>query len=523
MTIKEIETRSGMTRANIRFYESEGLLNPARNPNGYRDYSEEDLALLEKIRLLRTLQLSLADIRALQNGEETLSEALDRHLLELDRKDQEIDLTQEICRTMRDDKASFDSLDARHYLYAYEHASLIEKKSDSDNRGNRENCNTVQNTENADVSYSASENRNPGHETPNRSESAASLSNTPSFDRTEDTFFEHPIQKDSLPPVRAPWRRYFARTLDLSLYELGWFAFLELVFNTNIANLSFGTVLLSVLSMGTMLLVEPMFLKLFATTPGKWIMGFRVTDRDERHLTYGDGLSRTWTVLWRGMGLGIPIYTLVREWKSFHECNDGVTLEWDWDSELTMKDTHLWRGLALAGIYIFSTGLVVVIALEACMPRYRGDLTTAQFAQNYNRLASYFDYDSGVYLDENGIWVEYSSNVYSQGVTFYEWGSSPSPDVLDFDIVEEDGIIKEISFQYKTEANTISLSSYTEQMYLTALSFACAQKGFGLFSSVRIDLLNEISSHPIEGFSFSQNGITVTAHIESSGYITNYL
>ena len=40
MTIKEIENLSGMTRANIRFYETEGLLRPARNSNGYRNYSE---------------------------------------------------------------------------------------------------------------------------------------------------------------------------------------------------------------------------------------------------------------------------------------------------------------------------------------------------------------------------------------------------------------------------------------------------------------------------------------------------
>ena len=37
MTIKEIEDRSGMTRANVRFYESEGLLHPERKENGYRD------------------------------------------------------------------------------------------------------------------------------------------------------------------------------------------------------------------------------------------------------------------------------------------------------------------------------------------------------------------------------------------------------------------------------------------------------------------------------------------------------
>lgn len=59
MTIKEVEIQSGMTRANIRFYESEGLLSPARSANGYRDYSSGDLEVLKRIRLLRTLHLSL--------------------------------------------------------------------------------------------------------------------------------------------------------------------------------------------------------------------------------------------------------------------------------------------------------------------------------------------------------------------------------------------------------------------------------------------------------------------------------
>ena len=49
MNIKEIEERSGLTRANIRYYEQEGLLAPARRENKYRDYSEEDLETLLRV------------------------------------------------------------------------------------------------------------------------------------------------------------------------------------------------------------------------------------------------------------------------------------------------------------------------------------------------------------------------------------------------------------------------------------------------------------------------------------------
>ena len=66
MTVKEVEERTGLPRANIRYYESEGLIHPARGENGYRDYRQEDLDTLLKIKLLRQVGFSLEEIRALQ-------------------------------------------------------------------------------------------------------------------------------------------------------------------------------------------------------------------------------------------------------------------------------------------------------------------------------------------------------------------------------------------------------------------------------------------------------------------------
>ena len=75
MTSKEMEARSGVPRANIRYYESEGLLTPARARNGYRDYSEADLAVLEKIKLLRRLGVPVEELKELRRGSRSLSEA----------------------------------------------------------------------------------------------------------------------------------------------------------------------------------------------------------------------------------------------------------------------------------------------------------------------------------------------------------------------------------------------------------------------------------------------------------------
>lgn len=69
MTIKELEERTGLDRATIRFYEKEGLISPRRMANGYRDYTPAEAPALEKIALLRRLGLSMEQIRRVQTGE----------------------------------------------------------------------------------------------------------------------------------------------------------------------------------------------------------------------------------------------------------------------------------------------------------------------------------------------------------------------------------------------------------------------------------------------------------------------
>ena len=65
MQIKEVEILTGMTRANIRFYEKQGLLNRTiRNEYNYREYTKEDVRQLQRIKLLRQLEVSMEDIKA---------------------------------------------------------------------------------------------------------------------------------------------------------------------------------------------------------------------------------------------------------------------------------------------------------------------------------------------------------------------------------------------------------------------------------------------------------------------------
>lgn len=81
MTIKEVEKCTGLSRSNVRFYEKEKLIEPSRNEsNGYRDYSENDIEDIRKIAYLRTLGISIEDIRNVMSGKITLHEILEKQL-----------------------------------------------------------------------------------------------------------------------------------------------------------------------------------------------------------------------------------------------------------------------------------------------------------------------------------------------------------------------------------------------------------------------------------------------------------
>lgn len=80
MKINEAEQLLRITKANIRFYEKEGLLSPSRNEKGYRDYSESDIRQLKQIVILRKLGIPVQQIGDILDGELPLQEALEQNI-----------------------------------------------------------------------------------------------------------------------------------------------------------------------------------------------------------------------------------------------------------------------------------------------------------------------------------------------------------------------------------------------------------------------------------------------------------
>lgn len=117
MKINEVESIVGITRRNIRFYEKEGLLTPARNSqNGYREYGEAEVAALKEIKLLRKLGVPLDEIRRMQAGPGTVGDGMRRHLVTLEREQQDLAQAMELCSRLKDQEVRLSELDAELWL-----------------------------------------------------------------------------------------------------------------------------------------------------------------------------------------------------------------------------------------------------------------------------------------------------------------------------------------------------------------------------------------------------------------------
>lgn len=277
MNIKEMEGKTGMTRANIRYYEAEGLIFPQRRENGYREYTQAGCEILLKIKLLRSMDISLDTIRKLQAGEVSLRETAQAQAQLLSQRKETLARTLAAVQQLGEGEDSFDSLDAAFFLDFLETG-------------------------------------------------------------------EEALKADALPRLNLPWRRYWARMVDLELCALA--------VGLLIRDYLLRDALLGLLAFVTMLLTEPVWLRFFGTTPGKAIFGIRVTDGEEGHLRYEAGLERTWMVLLEGMALNIPFLGWYFQYRALQAAENGEVLSWEQDSELTFRDAALWRNGLCAVVYV---------------------------------------------------------------------------------------------------------------------------------------------------------------------------
>ena len=112
MNIKQASEQSGVSAPNIRFYEKEGLLNPARLPgNDYRDYTEQDIRTLRFIRMLRMLDVPLPVIRSVLAGDASLGSVLREQKTALEQRAKQLEGAARFCAELARQDPSVASLD----------------------------------------------------------------------------------------------------------------------------------------------------------------------------------------------------------------------------------------------------------------------------------------------------------------------------------------------------------------------------------------------------------------------------
>lgn len=119
--IKEAEQLTGISSQNIRYYEKQGLICPARNTeNSYREYSDDDIERLKLIRLFRKLGMPIEDLRLLLNGGIALREAVKMQEKRLESQRNELNDALMFCQKIHESQLA--DLSADHYLQKMDEA-----------------------------------------------------------------------------------------------------------------------------------------------------------------------------------------------------------------------------------------------------------------------------------------------------------------------------------------------------------------------------------------------------------------
>lgn len=329
MQIIELEQKTGLDRATIRYYEKEGMISPERHENGYRDYTNEDLQQLLKIKLLRQLDMPLSKIRGLQQGSTDFQSALEEQMQLLAAKRDQAQRSSQICKMMKSDCVTYSGLNANYYLEQWNKIPL---------------------------------------EYPATSQPATKVSGK---------FYEY------IPKEHHSLRHYFARNLDIAFF-IALVMFVQVVFfRTRYDTLVLG----SILAMILWIPLEALCYVLFATTPGKFAFGIRVDHISGTKHNFASAIRRSFGAYRFGMGWGIPFWHIWRLFKSYKIYkNDEQELPWDGESEITYHQFIFFRDLLKPiGVFIALIAMIVTTSVLLNTPKYSGEnLKLEQFAANYN-------------------------------------------------------------------------------------------------------------------------------------------
>ncbi len=467
MTVNEIEAKTGLDRGTVRFYEAQGLIRPAREANGYRNYSQADLEKLLKVKLLRALNFSVDDILAMDADAGDFPDRLRARVRSLEARQEDLEDAKRVLGLMLSGGERYETLDPVRYLTALEDRTA----------------------------------RLAPHASPDP---------------------EPPEPARDGPELAGPWRRYFARALDNALWSLLFIFLTEHVFGVPYLDTRGQSLLNACFAIACTLAVEPLMLRLFGATPGKWVLGLEVRDAfTGGRLSYTRALRRTWEVLCWGEGLYFPIFSLVRNLRSYRAARREEALRWEGGSAVTVRTWSPLRGWAYAGCRAAIAALVFLSLAWSLMPPNRGALTPEELAENVNRYIEFDlprqDVDLAWRLRPDGTWRSAAPENGSDAVIVFPDVTPFEPESVELQV--EDGVVTGLRYRQTRESVNGSGGTYYFQIMVRTLT--CALVGAdpgaarGLLPLRAIEAQTSLDG--FEGFTVSLGGWTVTCKTDPGG------
>lgn len=454
MRIQELERKTGLERPSIRFYEKEGLLNPKRLENGYREYSEADAELLKKIKLLRRLGMSIENIRKLQQGSGDLNRAITELISTHSTQIDDHKRCRAVCEAMREDGAEFVSLNADYYLKLLREIQIENKAVSSGD-------------------------------------------------------FREKVEKEL-----HPWRRFFARWLDCGLWSTIITFVYIVVLRVRPLPGDFGSTLIGIAGVVLFIPVEALMLWKFGTTPGKFALGIRLESIQGGNLTWEEALRRSVNVFVLGNGCCIPLLEPVMKLVRYCEhtgkllrgyiLNGPQEMPWDEETEIIYRDVNFKRGAVIALMLVLELAIGIFAAFDGIRPKYRGnELTVQEFSANYNAFLRVFAKEHLHYeeLKTDGTWKPVPANT-----VVFDMNDDRGNRRMEFEYNLESENIKSISIHHDWNAVSF-LWPLDDEPYKLACSVLLAQKECGFRELIEFTQLYQAEMQKLNGYISYKNVI----------------
>jgi len=177
--------------------------------------------------------------------------------------------------------------------------------------------------------------------------------------------------------VPSPWRRYFARMFDIVV--IGMVLWLGIGYTTAIADpdlyqwlfgpggAALNPISSSIFTIALLIPFEAVLMGLTGTSIGKWIFGVRVTRMDGRPIGLTLAAGREVAVFFSGLGLGLPIVSLITLISAYSRLTKTGTTTWDEGQPYVV--THRPFGflqfvLSVVGVTVWLACLTLVSAMN---------------------------------------------------------------------------------------------------------------------------------------------------------------